>query len=417
MLNTGEAFIEHQNTYGVNALLAVGVAANESGWGTSSICQLKNNLFGLNATDIMPGENADVYESPQDCIRQFSEYWMSKGYLYPNDWRYCGGFLGNKASGINVKYASDPYWGEKAANIAWSIDKVNGNKDANDYVLGIKDFISTEHSDLNIRKEASTSSSSVVLYKTGGEASQSFIILGEKGDFYKIQSDAVLNSERTKVDNSTGIYDFNNMYAYASKQYVNKLQGTVTNTTKWTAEDIITSAASPQDLGEPIQLTAKIDGATSGLKYKFVWMKDDWAEWGILTEYSNASSIMWKPEEGGTYTLFMNVLGTDGKSQTVEKKFVVREWGVTGIETNPSAPQGKNTAIKVYPKIVGNSEGLQYKFVWQKNGWASWGVLQEMSSKKEATWIPKETGTYTLIMNIKDRSGYMITKEISYEIK
>lgn len=417
MLNTGECFVNNQNIYGVNALLAAGVAANESGWGTSNICQTKNNLFGLNATDIMPGENADTYESPEDCIRQFMEYWMSKGYLYPNDWRYYGGFLGNKASGINVKYASDPYWGEKAANIAWSIDKVNGYKDADNYVLGIKDFLSTEHSDLNIRKEASTASSSVVLHKTGGQASHSFIILGEQGDFYKIQSDGVLNSDRTKLDNTTGVYNFNNMYAYASKQYVKKLQGTISNTNKWTAKDILTNVASPQDLGEAITLSAKIDGGTAGLQYKFVWMKDDWADWGILKEYSSSNSVIWEPEEGGTYTLFMNVLGTDGVSQTVEKEFVVRNWGVESIETSLASPQAKNTAIKIYPKILGDSTGLQYKFVWQKNDWASWGVLQDMSSKKEATWTPKETGKYTLIMNIKDRSGYMITKEISYAIE
>ena len=417
MLNTGAAFVENQNKYGVNALLAAGVAANESGWGTSSICQNKNNLFGLNATDIMPGENADTYESPEDCIRQFMQHWMSKGYLYPNDWRYYGGFLGNKASGINVKYASDPYWGEKAANVAWSIDKSNGNKDADKYVLGIKDFLSTEHSNLNIRKEASTASSSTVLHKTGGQSSHAFIILGEKGDFYKIQSDGVLNSDRTKLDNSTGEYDFNNMYAYASKQYVKKLQGTISSVDKWTAKDILTDVASPQDLGNAIKLSAKIDGGTTGLQYKFVWMKDDWASWGILSEYSSVSSVSWEPEEGGTYTIFMNVKGTDGVSQTVEKEFVIRNWGLKSIKTNLSSPQAKSTAIKVYPEIVGNSSGLQYKFVWQKNDWASWGVLQEMSSKKEATWTPKETGTYTLIMNVKDSSGYTITKETTFTIE
>ena len=34
-----------------------------------------------------------------------------RGYLNINDYRYFGGQLGNKGSGINVKYAGDPYWG------------------------------------------------------------------------------------------------------------------------------------------------------------------------------------------------------------------------------------------------------------------------------------------------------------------
>ncbi len=92
--------------------------------------QAKNNLFGLNATDSDPGANANKYGSIAACIEDFANGWMSRGYLYPKDYRYNGGFLGNKASGLNVKYASDPYWGEKAANIVWRLDSIMGEKDA-----------------------------------------------------------------------------------------------------------------------------------------------------------------------------------------------------------------------------------------------------------------------------------------------
>ena len=120
-------------------MLAVGVAANESAWGSSWIAQNKNNLFGLNAIDTSPGQSANYFASPTQCVNEFTETFLSKGYMNPQDWRYFGGFLGNKASGVNVKYASDPYWGEKAANVAWSLDKANGNRDAGKYTIGVKD--------------------------------------------------------------------------------------------------------------------------------------------------------------------------------------------------------------------------------------------------------------------------------------
>ena len=41
----GSDFIKYQNTYGTNAALVYSVAVLESGWGTSSIAQNKNNLF------------------------------------------------------------------------------------------------------------------------------------------------------------------------------------------------------------------------------------------------------------------------------------------------------------------------------------------------------------------------------------
>lgn len=220
MKDTGEIFVSKQNTYGVNALLMTGVAANESNWGKSSISQKKNNLFGLNATDASPGINANQYSSVTACIEDFANGWMSRGYLYPKDYRYNGGFLGNKASGLNVKYASDPYWGEKAANIVWRLDHSLGEKDAGKYTLAVKEIVPKDHISVNVRKEPSTSS--VLLYKTGKAAN--YIVLIRKPEpvdgFYEIQSDGVLDKERSKVVKENGTYDFEQMYGYMSSDYL-----------------------------------------------------------------------------------------------------------------------------------------------------------------------------------------------------
>ena len=129
LAGTGKSFVENQNTYGVNALLSMGIAINESGWGMSSICQSKNNLFGLNAIDTSPGTSAYTFASIQECIKDFMKNWMAAGYLDPSDWRNHGECLGNKNEGINFSYASDPYWGEKAAQHAWNLDTIGGSQD------------------------------------------------------------------------------------------------------------------------------------------------------------------------------------------------------------------------------------------------------------------------------------------------
>lgn len=221
MKSTASTFTKYQDKYGVNALLMIGVAGNESAWGTSSICKSKNNLFGLNAVDSSPGTSASTYASIDECIKQFAESYMSKGYLNPNDWRMKGGFLGNKGSGINVSYASDPYWGEKAANMAYSLDKNGGRKDQGKYTIGIKDTINTTHNSVNVRNTASTSSGSKVLYNTDTYSNYAVLILNSKAtnSFYKIQSEPVLNSSRTAIS-SSGAYNFDKMYAYISSDYV-----------------------------------------------------------------------------------------------------------------------------------------------------------------------------------------------------
>ena len=70
-------------------------------------------MFGLNPFDTSRGQRAITFSSVDVCIKDFAETYMSKQYLRAGWAYYHGGFLGDKASGINVSYASDPYWGEK----------------------------------------------------------------------------------------------------------------------------------------------------------------------------------------------------------------------------------------------------------------------------------------------------------------
>lgn len=216
MNNIGESLIRCQNTYGVNALITSGIAANESYWGKSSIAQAKNNLFGLNAVDSSPGTSANTFTSVDTCIKDFTETYMSKRYLNRNNWVYFGGFLGNKGSGINVKYASDPYWGEKAAAAAWLLDGNSGSKDTGLYTIGIK----SASGNVNIRAESTTNSS--LLYNTGIQPQSSYLVLNQKteGNFYKIQSDSVINGSRNGIDSTSGSYDFTSMYAYIHADYI-----------------------------------------------------------------------------------------------------------------------------------------------------------------------------------------------------
>ena len=221
----GNDFVNNQNTYGVNALLMASIAINESGWGDSRIAKNKNNLFGLNAVDASPSQSANYYSSVSACIKDFAETYMSKKYLNPNGSNYRGAYLGNKASGINVQYASDPYWGEKAANYAYYLGEKLSSKDEYRYTIGIKDPIScmktTPTNNLNIRNRNSTSSSR--LYYAANLYGVAFLLKDgntSTNGFYRIQSDPVLKSGRSGIDTSTGKYDFANMYAYVSTSYV-----------------------------------------------------------------------------------------------------------------------------------------------------------------------------------------------------
>ena len=291
--NKADVFIENQNKYGTNALLMIGVAANESAWGCSRIAAEKNNLFGHAAYDSDPGGSANGYSSVEYSIYYHSSQFISKGYLDPvTDGRYFGANLGDKGSGINVKYASDPYWGEKAAALCWKIDSYLGAKDSYKYTIGIKDTINTNHSVINIKNNASSNSntlystypkSKTTTLKNQSPANYPFIILknGEKNNYYKIQSDGAVNSNRTGIINtpSQAEYSFDEDYGYIPKSSItvvtngfdssssiaqNSENVTGQPTGKDSSEPTISYSANSQNIGWLEQVTEPNTAGTTG---------------------------------------------------------------------------------------------------------------------------------------------------------
>ena len=222
MYQMGQYYIQYQNQYGANALAVFGVSANESAFGTSNIAKTKNNLFGHNAVDSDP-DMANGYSSPQNSIKDHAKYYVNLWYSTPKYSTYHGSFLGDKASGM-LSYASDPYWGEKAAHWAWSLDLYT--KDKSD--VGKETLVFKDAGAVNVRKEPSTSST--VLYTTPENANMSFVLLDEvKGStvsgsdvWYKIQLDVPLNSNRTAIDYSGDKYDFAKSYGYIHSSLLSK---------------------------------------------------------------------------------------------------------------------------------------------------------------------------------------------------
>lgn len=119
----GATFKEAEERYGVNALYLMAHSALESAWGRSQIARDKNNFFGIAAYDTSPYLSAKSFDNVDKGILGAAK-WIRENYIdYGRD------HLGNKATGMNVRYASDPYWGEKIASIMMTINSKLGGKD------------------------------------------------------------------------------------------------------------------------------------------------------------------------------------------------------------------------------------------------------------------------------------------------
>lgn len=126
-----------EQDYGINAAMLLAMAMHESSRGMSEIAQTKNNLFGVRATDENPLDNAIEFKTVSEALEYQAKVVLSENYLNPIDsWRYYGSHFGDKKAGINVKYASDPYWGEKITGSLVQMDTFLGNKDIGQYTIG-----------------------------------------------------------------------------------------------------------------------------------------------------------------------------------------------------------------------------------------------------------------------------------------
>ena len=228
MWGSGIYFKSSETLYGGNAILMMSLAINESALGQSKIARDKNNLFGHAAYDSSAYSSATGYLNPYQSIIGHAKSYINCGYANPKDSRFYGSNMGNKSSGMNIMYASDPVWGEKAANYYYLFDKDNGYLDYNYYTLGI-----TTIDSVNVRTEPNLTSAIPFNLKYENVP---VIILGEVSGasvggntkWYKIVSDANLTTDRTSIQSCsyTNYYNYNS-YVYVHSSFIKKINQSV----------------------------------------------------------------------------------------------------------------------------------------------------------------------------------------------
>ena len=189
LAGSGSYFKQIEETYKVNAMYLLAHALHESGWGTSLIAQDKNNLFGYGAVDSDPYRGAYSYNTFKESIQDAAER-INKNYHRVEGSFYNGSILGNKALGMNVRYASDQLWGEKIAGHMYRIDLYLGRKDVNKENLGFASFDDSK-SGLNFRSGAGTANNALYALPATGIP---VVITGQAKDpngatWYKVLSE------------------------------------------------------------------------------------------------------------------------------------------------------------------------------------------------------------------------------------
>lgn len=281
MRSSGEYFINAQNNYGINAVLMMAIGVNESGTGTSNIAMNKNNLFGLNAVDSSPGSSASVFASVEDCINNYAYGWLSYGYVQTGDWHYKGANLGNKGQGLNVNYASDPFWGEKAASIYYALDKSFDFQDHNSIATAV---LNGDYNNTVYAKKDPNGDNVYTEYYQYRISGSAVAVVGEvegpsvngNNIWYKVQSDPTLDINLNYIGDSKSNprinYLWNSSFVYVPAAYFLRI-----NDTKYPDipsddnknDPTPTPTPDPEPTPEPVPEPKKISAIVSDAKYQY----------------------------------------------------------------------------------------------------------------------------------------------------
>ncbi len=464
MYGMGEAFISSQNTYGVNALQSFTAALTESGTGTSEIAFYKNNLFGLGAGDGDAFRGAKGYDSVEESIMKYAAFIGSASsttsYLDPSYKYFAGGNQGNKGSGINRWYASNPYSGEQHAVDAYSIDSGYGGLENYSNTLGIK----LGRGIYPIYKQPNTNSP--IIYYTKNHAwdvaipNLPYIVTDKIYDangngFYKIQTDYSLDATQNIVNAQ---YNFDNSYGYINEDnlYVQNNQPVITaskilfkqDATEEYRINTIKSNATATD-NEDGNLTSKItyddsdvDYNTKGI-YKIKYTVKDSSNFGVTKEVEveitdPAAPIIDMPEEieVSQYTTFDPWLGVkiiDANPETLEKTItgtvdtnVVGDYTLTYSVTNM---HNKTTIKNKIVKVIANARPVinatnrtitQFDSIDLMSGvTATDKESGDITSKVtiEGTVNTSVIGDYSITYKVLDDANQEVTKTITITVE
>lgn len=165
-------------------------------------------------------------------------------------------------------------------------------------------------------------------------------------------------------------------------------------------------------VGDTLSITPRITiRKNNQISYKYVWMRNNWAEWGVIDSGRGKSSIDWRVDKSGAVTVFVDVID-EANDQTMTSKTECsigsEKWNYESLSSSATLVR-PNESTEIDARCSGDTNYLQYKFVWNKNNWADWGVAQQGASS-HLQWAPKDAGDYELICDVSGSDGVVQTK-------
>lgn len=184
-----------------------------------------------------------------------------------------------------------------------------------------------------------------------------------------------------------------------------------------TIASINTDKPSPELTNSKIRISPEIAGGMGKYTYKFWILKQGTGKWNVVQDFSSKTYYDWIPNDLGNYKLWVDVKDETGRIVSKEIPYTINSFIFNSIDTALPSPAFDKSHIKISANLSVDTSSLAYKFWILKQGTGKWDVVQDFSEKSYYDWNPQTAGNYTLWVDIKDKSGNMVSNQISYTIK
>ena len=173
---------------------------------------------------------------------------------------------------------------------------------------------------------------------------------------------------------------------------------------------------SPQAVKTAVTFTTKVSGTTGTVQYKYYrYLNGNYA---TIKDWSNSSSISIAPSTAGKYDVYVAV--KDGSGKIVRKNMVFEfknqeNLAISSFTADKTSPQAVKTAVTFTTKVSGTTGTVQYKYYRYLNG--NYATIKDWSNSSSIKIAPSTAGKYDLYVAVKDGSGNIVRKNMTFMFK
>ncbi|MGN0537990.1 MAG: type I pullulanase, partial [Acutalibacteraceae bacterium] len=213
---------------------------------------------------------------------------------------------------------------------------------------------------------------------------------------------------KTTPSNATGVYTEGTTtvtYVYESMTVALFNQITISN-------DIIFE-------GETVTFTNRASGGTMPYQFKIEAKLDTESVYTTIQDYTTNTTTKWTPAQAGKYDIQASVKDASG---VVAKKYMSLTVAdialpLENISTLSATTITKGNSITLTGKARNGASPYQYAMVAKHSTASSYTVLKNYDTTDTKIWTPSKTGTYSVIIKVKDCTDLVVSKSFTVTVK